>query len=263
MGGVRTGISGQINNNIVTDGLVFYIDPSYKSSWSGPQSSDTNTLVPNSTLTGSINNDTSGSYGQYNSFNFDGTDSYINVTSLTASIQQNTVGTISLWARAESNSSYSCLFSGTRTTQFRTSFALRMRDSGLPAKLHMTFRKNGEDPSHVAFQTTNTEINADTWYNIAVTQDASAAVCYINGSTVSLENLTSGNPTTVATLWYQYIAPQELYIGRNRVGNQNNPGAFEGQYWDGQMGPILFYNRALSAGDVLQNYQAQKERFGL
>tara|TARA_B100000963_G_scaffold110771_2_gene96403 strand:+ start:9254 stop:10039 length:786 start_codon:yes stop_codon:yes gene_type:complete len=260
--GSSFGVISQTGNNIQTEGLVFYIDPAYKKSWSGPESSDTNTLVPNSIFTGSINNDTSGSYGQYNSFTFDGTDSYINVAPLTASINTATVGTISLWTRIESNSSYSCLFSGTRALR-RTSFALRLIDSGLPAKLHMTFRKNGEDPSHVAFQTTNTEINADTWYNITVTQDGTAAVCYINGSTVSLENLTGGNPTTVATMWYNYITPTELYIGKNRVANQNNPGAFDGQYWDGQMGPILFYNRALSAEDVLQNYNAQKGRFGL
>lgn len=246
----------------VKNGLIFAIDPANKDSWAGPTSTTVDSLTLYNPKIGSIYNDTSGSFGISSSFNFDGTDDYINITTLTDSIQQNTVGTISLWARAESNSSYGCLFSGTRTSQFRTSFALRLRDSGLPAKLMFTFRKNGEDPSHVAFQTTNTEISADTWYNITVTQDASAAVCYINGSTVSLENLT-GNPTTVATLWYQYIAPQELYIGRNRVGNQNNPGAFEGGYWDGQMGPILIYNRALSGPEVLQNYNRLKGRFGL
>ena len=35
------------------------------------------------------------------------------------------------------------------------------------------------------------------------------------------------------------------------------------EYWNGQIGPIQIYNRALSASEVLQNYQAQKERFGL
>ena len=33
MAGVKTGISGQINNNIVTDGLVFYTDAAYKISY--------------------------------------------------------------------------------------------------------------------------------------------------------------------------------------------------------------------------------------
>jgi hypothetical protein len=29
------------------------------------------------------------------------------------------------------------------------------------------------------------------------------------------------------------------------------------------MGPLLVYNRTLNAAEILQNYQAQKERFGL
>jgi len=253
---------GSISTPIIADGLVFNMDAANRAS-TIPNTNTTsvfNTIDLN--MTGSIVTDATWTNSTITpSFDFDGSDGHINVTPLTASIQQNTEGTISLWARAEGNNSYDTLFSGTRTSQFRTSFALRLRDSGLPAKLMFTFRKNGEDPSHVAFQTTNTEISADTWYNIAVTQDGTAAVCYINGSTVSLENLTSGNPTTVATLWYQYIAPQELYIGKNRVGNQNNPGAVDVGHWNGQIGPIQFYNRALSANEVLHNYNALKSRF--
>ena len=75
MAGDKTGISGQINNNIVTDGLVFYVDPAYKKSWTGPDSSTVNDLI--STPIGSIINDTSGSYGINESFAFDGTDDYI------------------------------------------------------------------------------------------------------------------------------------------------------------------------------------------
>jgi hypothetical protein len=33
--------------------------------------------------------------------------------------------------------------------------------------------------------------------------------------------------------------------------------------FNGKLGPVQIYNKALSAGEVLQNYQAQKERFGL
>ena len=254
---------GEITTKIVSDGLIFNIDPANRAS-TIPNTNTTsvfNTIDMN--MTGSIVTDATWTNSTITpSYDFDGSDGYIDISPLTASINTAAIGTISIWARIESNSSYSCLFSGTQS-QYRTSFALRLRDSGLPAKLHMSFRKNGEDPSHVAFQTTNTEISADTWYNIAVTQDASAAVCYINGSTVSLENLTSGNPTTVATMWYNYITPTELYIGRNRVANQNNPGAFEGQYWDGQIGPIQFYNRALSAEEVLYNYNGLRGRFGV
>ena len=34
-------------------------------------------------------------------------------------------------------------------------------------------------------------------------------------------------------------------------------------YFDGKMGPVRSYNRALSATEVLQNYNATKGRFGL
>ena len=53
-------------NSIVTDGLVFCVDAANKVSWTGPNSSTVNNLV--STNTGSIVNDTSGSYGDNNSF---------------------------------------------------------------------------------------------------------------------------------------------------------------------------------------------------
>ena len=81
----------------IKDGLIFAVDPANPGSWQGPTSDNVNNLVSfHSNLSGSIQNDTSGSYGDNESFTFDGTDSYINITPLTASIQQNTVGTISL-----------------------------------------------------------------------------------------------------------------------------------------------------------------------
>ena len=50
----------------------------------------------------------------------------------------------------------------------------------------------------------------------------------------------------------------------NRIGSYSNSGGGGNSGWDmnGNIGPTKVYNRALSAGDVLQNYQAQKERFG-
>jgi hypothetical protein len=38
---------------------------------------------------------------------------------------------------------------------------------------------------------------------------------------------------------------------------------FSSNYWDGQVGLLSIYNRALSAQEVLQNYNASKTRFGI
>ena len=62
-------MAGHAAPNIVEDGLVFYIDPINKRSWTGPNSSTVNDLMDATTST--ILNDTSGSYGDKNSFLFD------------------------------------------------------------------------------------------------------------------------------------------------------------------------------------------------
>ena len=61
MAGVKTGISGQINNNIVTDGLVYYLDPAYKISYPGTGTTITDiegnlNATMNGTAFSSVNN---------------------------------------------------------------------------------------------------------------------------------------------------------------------------------------------------------------
>ena len=52
------------------------------------------------------------------------------------------------------------------------------------------------------------------------------------------------------------IKLQTFYIGKRDRSDRLS-------LFNGQTGPINVYNRVLSAGDVLQNYNAQKGRFGL
>ena len=56
MAGIKTGISGQINNNIITDGLVFYVDPAYKRSYPGSGTNINNLITPS--ITGSLESGT-------------------------------------------------------------------------------------------------------------------------------------------------------------------------------------------------------------
>ena len=70
-------MGGQAGPNIVKDGLVFYMDAMNLRTWPGPDSSTVNSLI--GSATGSINNDTSGSYGDNNSFQSEG-DSILDFT---------------------------------------------------------------------------------------------------------------------------------------------------------------------------------------
>ena len=53
---------------------------------------------------------------------------------------------------------------------------------------------------------------------------------------------------------------QAVFLGANGIGAN---GGLPSSFMKGSMGTVLMYNRALSASEVLQNYNAQKSRFGL
>lgn len=232
------GVISQTGNNIQTEGLVFYVDPAYKKSWSGPESSNINTLVPNSTISGSINNDTSGSYGQYNSFTFDGTDDKINGTS-NVGITGNNIRSFSAWYKTTSGIGQ-IIFSigGPTDSTAGSQFAYCLNRSNNVTEAAVFGKTSTYDTP--AFTVTQT--NDGNWHNVVVTDDQSNLRIYID---TILEETTPSKT---------YSTSDGFTIG---TWGDNS------RYFNGDIGPIQVYNRTLSAGDVLQNYNAQKGRFGL
>lgn len=82
-----------------------------------------------------------------------------------------------------------------------------------------------------------------TWNEVAVTWDKTTAKAYLNGSYVSdIVPGTSNNETN-----------NPLYIGGSQNGNN----------YTGKISNVKVYNRALSADEVLQNYNALRVRYGV
>jgi hypothetical protein len=80
------------------------------------------------------------------------------------------------------------------------------------------------------------------WYIFASTQDANTVKFYVNGALVG---------TTTGTPLYQYqSSPAEF------LGNADN-------YWLGDVNTALIYKRGLTEAEILQNFNALKDRFGL
>jgi hypothetical protein len=61
---------------------------------------------------------------------------------------------------------------------------------------------------------------------------------------------------------YNYMTLEHFWCGFPVIHNSAKWGEF-GYYYNGNIGTVKVYNRALTATDVLQNYNAQKSRFGL
>jgi hypothetical protein len=90
----------------------------------------------------------------------------------------------------------------------------------------------------------STPWKVNSWNCIMLVYNGSTIRIYLNGSQVHTENATGDILHTDSNL--------------NIGGEPNQP-----YFFDGKISGIQIYNRALSASEVLQNYEATKTRFGL
>ena len=234
MAGVKTGISGQINNNIVTDGLVFYIDPAYKSSYPG---SGTNVIdlkgSSNMTLSGTTFESTNNGI-----FNFDGND----FGSISGGISSLNFGTddltYSVWVKASFSSS-NRYFMGTFTdpTTNNGGIAMGVHTSQYPS-WRVWFSGTYFNPGTAA-------IVDGEWHNFVLIRNSGTAQVYIDG-------VADGSGVDMSTKSITNSAA--IQVGRLMNGLE---------YWNGDIGPVQIYNRALSANEILYNYNGMKARFGL
>jgi len=91
--------------------------------------------------------------------------------------------------------------------------------------------------------TGNFNLTAGDWVNLTFTFDGTRIRGYNNGVLFA-----TGGALGVAI---NYSA-QDFHIGRWGGGGRN---------WEGEYGPLYCYNAALTAAQILQNYNAQKTRF--
>jgi hypothetical protein len=89
-----------------------------------------------------------------------------------------------------------------------------------------------------------TTLGNGNWHNISATMSGTTKIIYYDGLQVGT------NTGTIPA-----VDSFNLVIG-STGGNNPNP-------FIGSMGNVMVYNRALSAAEVQQNYNAQKSRFGL
>jgi hypothetical protein len=104
--------------------------------------------------------------------------------------------------------------------------------------------------------TSNTDLSGpslslNTWINVTLTYDGSNIIIYINGT------LTNSTPKT-GLMTNIYSLP--FIIGGQTT---NISGTTLSEFYGGYIGQVLLYNTALTAGQVLQNFNGTKTRFGL
>lgn len=221
--------SGIFRNKIITDGMLFFIDPADLDSYNGSSGTITdlsgngrnftlNSTSFNSSNGGSITSSGSG---------------YASLSSLTL-----TNGfTLEIWAYMASTSSFGLFGQGV----FSTGNGLHILYQDGPRGMIFGMYANDNDYQN------NYRPSANTWYHWVFTYDGTTYRKQFFANTVK-----QSAPASVET---QYTGSGQFNIG----AIYSTPGS----QFNGRIGTVRGYNRVLERHEISQNFQSERGRYGV
>jgi hypothetical protein len=216
-----------VNENIVKDGLILQFDAGNTRSYSG--TGNTGYSISGVGVTASLINGTSFSNANGGSFVLDGSNDHIILNDF-------------YLTQSGSSNEYTIVASGKLNTISSGVRQLISSDSG---GYDWSFGSSGTGYFIFTGAGSTSASTQDLNWHIFAAQWSSA------GSKLYVDNSLLIN-TTVA-----YDANiNQTFIGKN-------PTVGFGEYWNGNVGTVLIYNRILTAQELTQNYNALKNRYGL
>ena len=248
---------------IVTSGLVLCLDAGNTKSY--PGSGTTWTDLSGNAYNATLTNGVSYSSDNKGTLTFDGTDDYCYVAS--SGFFSTTVNnffadtgyawTISSWFR------FPVTPAGTRTGN--QSWAIFGQSGGIGGGETITlFVGSATDTTYFASvpyyclvgirgsktAISSSSVNTNTWNNVVVTWNGTTAKVYFNGLDRGTANV---GAQPIQTGYYAGIGVTGY------TGIINNPP----QYFEGNISNTMVYNRAITASEVLQNFNALRGRFSV
>ena len=226
--------------NIVTDSLVLYLDGANTRSY--PRSGTTwRDLSPIGYIGTLINGPTFDSTNG-GSILFDGSNDLVEITNSTSL----TSFTISTWFKMTGPGSTG----GVSNTIYNSLFGV---DSGLRRILVATSANTGVEEGRILvqmggsnyFSSVSTATVTNRWNNVVYTWQANTAIIYINGIAETPQTNSSVTFPAANLFLGAYSNPVVAYAMKGNISQTS------------------IYNRALSATQILQNYNTLKTRFGL
>ena len=176
---------------------------------------------------------------------FNGTSDYINIDGVVADVANDTQGTWMAWVKPDdghpTNTSYLISFGDTNINE---ELALRLQTSGYILALA---KKN--TVNQWVLTTDNmifTDGGSQPWTHIALVQNSTSPIIYINGIAVAQ---TESYGTDI-TAWNSDFSG----IDNSLIGALLTTNSVIAEYFDGSISNVKIYNRALSAAEILDIY---------
>jgi hypothetical protein len=221
---------------IISNGLVLYLDAANNKSY--PGSGTTWYDLSGNNYNGTLTNSPTFSSANGGSIVFDGTDDNIQLGNASTFLPTSAI-TLNCWAKTNTTTSYKKLF-------------VTINSGSGPSGLQGLYWSLGSDGSYYFGVITNVgtvdvnqivSLSTSKYYNFTATYDGSTIKIYLNGSL-----LNSGSHSGTIN---------NGGIGRISGYDNNN------ESWNGNISTFSIYNRALTATEILQNYNATKTKFGI
>lgn len=222
---------------IVMDGLIFYFDAGILLSYSGSGTVWNDISGLSSKNVGSLINGPTFNTNGGGSIVFDGTDdsAYTN-DNLPLLPYNDSARTIMYWI-------YPYTISNNLLSQI-AGYGLDNGSGNLFCGIIWSNGKAGLWGNSINYESTHT-VNTNVWQHITYVKTPGTIKCYKNGVSDNGGSLTLN--TVASSRPFMGIVYQKQIYG----------------YYNGELSVFQIYNRALTASEVLQNYNAQKGRFGL
>ena len=228
---------------IVTSGLLLALDAADKNSYAGSGTAwrDLSGNSNNGTLT----NGPTFSAGNQGSIVFDGTNDYVDTVNTGTTFQfANVTFTVSLWIKTTSSTGGVIISKG--ATASTAGWLFQFDSSGT-----VSGTTKGSDGTNTYNRTSTATVNNNIWRNIVSVYTTNTTTLGSNTTSIYIDGVLSNGTGTLGGAVYA-TTTDTIQIGRRPTG----------AYWSGSVSNIQIYNRALSATEVLQNYNATKSRFG-
>ena len=218
---------GEITTKIIKNGLVFNMDAANRASYPKTGTTVTDTIGSD---TGTLNGatfltDDSGV------FNFDGIDDSLSIPSSFTLLANKLAFSISFWFKQ---------------IDFLYNRTVLHQGNGIKFRTSTNSKLFGNIYTFSSKTLNSNSFNENEWQNFMIIYDGSSLKLYQNASVADTDTGVSGNTPNTTGLF--------AWAAHTNLSSEPN---------ECQIASIQFYNRALSAEEVLYNYNGLKSRFGL
>ncbi len=237
-------MSYSYGKSIVTDGLVFYVDAANENSYPGTGTTWSDLIEGND---GTLTNGPTYNSGNAGGIVFDGINDYAAAGTANDFLPINDM-TVDAWIYLSKYDSCICMSpdpSGGNEMIFY--IPSTTNSTWVAKKLSCTFDNSAGASG--SWPTSSTDIPLNTWTHVCLVRDGATCRFYYNG--------VADGTGTIGTGTLSYATGQPLYIATDVDGGSFTTGNFFG----GRISSLKVYNKALSAAEILQNYNALKNRF--